>query len=101
MSLLLREHVDTAINCGSVGILIRPLLCIEIHVLGKQIRQLIIFLHARLLIVSAGEMRRDVEGGAGSGSVGYTHHRGGTNTACAKARKKGGAMTGGWGGGHG
>ena len=98
MSLLLSEHVDTAINCGCVGILIRPLLCIDVHVLGKQVRQLIIFVHGRLLIVGSGVTRRDVEGGAGSSSVRYTNHRGGTNTACAKVRKKGGALTGGWGG---
>lgn len=99
--LLLSEPVDTAIDCGSVGKLIRPLLLIDVHVLGKQVGQLIIFFRDILLIVIAdGVTRWNVEGDAGSGSVGYTNHRGGTNTPCAKARKKGSAMSGGW-GGHG
>ena len=102
MSLLLSKHVDTAINCSGVGELIRPLLLwIDVHVLGKQVGQLIVFFHEGLLIVGAGgETRGNVEGGAGSSSVGHTDHRGGTNTAGAEARKKGSAMTG-LGGGHG
>ena len=100
MGLLLGKHVDTPINCGGVRELIRPLLWIDVHVLGKQVGQLIIFFPVRLLIVRAGGETRYVEGGAGSSRVGDTHG-GGANTASAEARKKGSAMTGWGGGGHG
>jgi len=98
VDLLLSKPVGTTINRGGVGKLIRPLLCIDVHVLGKQVGQLIFF-EERLLTVSAcREVRRNVEGETGSGSM---RDRDGTNASRAKASEKGSAMTGGWGRGHG
>lgn len=61
-TLLLREPVGTTIDCGCVGGLIHPLLWIDVHVIGEHVRQLIVLLAERLLIVGGrGETRWDVK----------------------------------------
>lgn len=53
VTLLLREPVGTSINRGSNRGLIRPLLCIDVHVVREHIGQLIVFLGDTLLVVDA------------------------------------------------
>lgn len=102
VTLLIREPVGTTINCGSVGGLIRPLLWIDIHAVREHVRQLIVFLAERRLVVGGrGEMRWDVKRGTRSSGVGYTGYRVGANAAGSKTSKEGGAIGGSWGGGHG
>src|SRR6266851_7576878 len=51
VTLLLGEPVGAAINCGSIGELIHPLLRVDVHVMGEHIGQLVVFLADRLLVV--------------------------------------------------
>lgn len=101
VTLLIREPVGTTINCGSVGRLIRPLLWIDIHVVGEHVRQLVVFFAERRLVVGGrGETRWDVKRGTRSSSVGYTGDRVGANAAGTKTSKEGSAIGGSRGGGH-
>jgi len=102
VTLLVSEPIDTTIDCSSDGGLIHPLLCIDVHVMGEHVGQLIVFFAERLLIVGGrGKPGRHVERGTRSSSVGYTGDGVGTNAAGTKTSKEGSAMARSWGGGHG
>ena len=102
LTLLVSEPIGTTIDCSSDGGLIRPLLRIDVHVIGEHVRQLIVFLAVGLFVVGGrGKAGRHVEGCTWSSSVGYTGDGVGTNAAGTKAGKEGSAMGRSWGGGHG
>ena len=102
VTLLVSEPIGTTIDRSSDGGLIRPLLRIDVHVLGEHVGQLIVFLAERLLVVCGrGETGRDVKRDAWSSSVGYTGEGVGTNAASTKTSKEGGAMSRSRGGSHG
>ena len=98
VTLLMREPIGTAINCGGDGGLIHPLLWIDVHVMGEHVGQLIVFLAERLVVVGGrGETGGDVKGATWRSRVGYT----GTNAAGTKTSKEGSTLSRSWGGGHG
>ena len=100
VTLLMREPIGTTIDCSSDGGLIRPLLWIDVHVIGEHVRQLIVFLAERLLVVGGRSKTGGyVKRGTWSSSVGYTSD--GTNAAGTKTREEGSTLGGSWGGGHG
>lgn len=102
VTLLLREPIDTTIDCSSDGGLIYPLLWIDVHVIGEHVGQLIVFLAKRLLVVGGrGETGRDVERGTWGSGVGYTGDGVRTNASGTKTRKEGSAMARSRGRGHG
>jgi hypothetical protein len=85
VTLLVSEPIGTTIDCSSDGGLIRPLLWIDVHVIGEHVGQLIVFLAERLLVVGGrGEAGRHVKGCTWSSSVGYTGDGVGTNAAGTK-----------------